>query len=199
MRVKLFLLIFTFTILSIKFTNESFAITYQCQIAIPAYVPGNKCPPIYDTWVHVGTVCDPTRCSPPAMVTPPPSSCPVPAPVSPTPPAGIQSISKSPQFYTLCCCLPFTPPNPQTVPPTLNSTQPKAVWTALGLLATEPEYFIADILSLVLGIAGGIAFLLLLAGAFGYITSSGSPDAVMGAKSTITAALTGLAVIIFSV
>lgn len=38
-----------------------------------------------------------------------------------------------------------------------------------------------------------------LAGAFGYITSSGSPDAVMGAKSTITAALTGLAVIIFSV
>ncbi|MFH1388712.1 MAG: hypothetical protein ABII16_01305 [Patescibacteria group bacterium] len=66
-------------------------------------------------------------------------------------------------------------------------------------MATEPEYFIADILTLILGIAGGVAFLLLLAGAFGYITSSGSPDAVMGAKSTITAALTGLAVIIFSV
>ncbi|MFH2109501.1 MAG: hypothetical protein ABII16_03570, partial [Patescibacteria group bacterium] len=97
----------------------------------------------------------------------------------------LKSISKK-DYFECCCQFPYELPV-------------EAVGTALGVISAEPDVLIADVLSLILGIAGGIAFLLLLAGAFGYITSSGSPDAVMGAKSTITAALTGLAVIIFSV
>jgi len=89
--------------------------------------------------------------------------------------------------YSLCCCQP---------PDLINS---HAVNTEFGLIATETQYLIEDVMTLVLGLVGGIAFLLLLLGSLRYITAGGNPDAVSYAKSIITAALTGLAVVIFSV
>jgi hypothetical protein len=50
-----------------------------------------------------------------------------------------------------------------------------------------------------MGIAGGIAFLLIVIGAFQIILSAGNPDRVKAGKEMITAALAGLFLIIFSV
>lgn len=158
---------------------------YVCQTALPPFPPPPAVPPapIYDTWVYNATACNATFCTA--------------APAVPPPAGGIQSISNSGIFYKLCCCIAFRPPAAGAVLPA--DMKSKAVWTALGLLATEPEFLVADAVSLVLGIVGGICLLLLISGGFKYATSHGSPDAVMDAKNTITAALTGLAVIVFAV
>ena len=50
-----------------------------------------------------------------------------------------------------------------------------------------------------MGIAGGVALLLLLLGAFKWVTGGGDPKALDEAKDTITAALSGLFLIVFSV
>jgi hypothetical protein len=133
---------------------------------------GSK-PTLVDSWVDHGTGCG--VCAPYAG-----------APALPG--GGIGSISGTPGVtYDLCCC---------TAPKLVASS---AVATALGLIATDPQNLVADIVSLVLGIVGGVVLLLLISGAFKYATSQGSPDAIMDAKHTITAALTGLAVIVFAV
>jgi len=48
-------------------------------------------------------------------------------------------------------------------------------------------------------IAGGIAFLLIVVGAFQIVLSAGNPDRIKAGKEMITAALSGLFLIIFSV
>lgn len=56
-----------------------------------------------------------------------------------------------------------------------------------------------NIVTASMGIAGGIAFLLIVIGAFQIILSAGNPDRVKAGKEMITAALSGLFLIIFSV
>jgi hypothetical protein len=73
-------------------------------------------------------------------------------------------------------------------------------WTALGCLHTgDPQSFVGQILRIVLPIAGGIAFLLMIFGGLQIIFSGGNPDKVKAGKEMITAALAGLLLIIFSV
>jgi len=73
-------------------------------------------------------------------------------------------------------------------------------WTALGCLHTgNPQSFIAQILRIVLPIAGGIAFLLMIFGGLQIIFSGGNPDKVKAGKEMIVGALAGLLLIIFSV
>ena len=55
------------------------------------------------------------------------------------------------------------------------------------------------IITIATGVGSGIAFLFLLTGAFKLITSGGDPDSVQGAKETITGAIAGLLLIVFSV
>ena len=50
-----------------------------------------------------------------------------------------------------------------------------------------------------LGIAGGIAFLLMLYAGFTIVTSSGDPQRLQGGKELLTAAISGLLLIIFSI
>lgn len=73
------------------------------------------------------------------------------------------------------------------------------VWTALGCMPTGPEQFIAWLLPKVIGIAGGIAFLLILWGAFMVLTSAGNPEKLNEGKDIIVSAIVGLIVILFSV
>src|SRR3989344_7788630 len=75
----------------------------------------------------------------------------------------------------------------------------KNINTALGCLSTNPQTFAATFITWAIGIAGGVAFLLVLLGAFQYITASGKPEQMQKAQETIISALTGLVVIIFSV
>ncbi|MEW6609975.1 MAG: hypothetical protein AB1414_21440, partial [bacterium] len=50
------------------------------------------------------------------------------------------------------------------------------VWTALGCIDVSPQGFISWLLQKVIGIAGGIAFLLILYGGFQILTSTGDPE-----------------------
>lgn len=73
-------------------------------------------------------------------------------------------------------------------------------WTVFGcLLTSNSESFVNQLLTIVLGIAGGIAFLFMIFGVLQIILSAGNPDRVKAGKEIIVAALGGLFLILFSV
>lgn len=71
--------------------------------------------------------------------------------------------------------------------------------TALGCVPVKVDSFVVWLLPPLFGIAGGISFLLMVYGFFLMSTSSGDPKAVQGAWETITSAISGLLVSIFSI
>lgn len=78
-----------------------------------------------------------------------------------------------------------------------DSTDP---WinTAIGCVPVKIGPLVTWLLPYLFGIAGGISFLLMVYGFILMSTSGGDPKAVAGAKETITSAITGLLVAIFS-
>lgn len=73
-------------------------------------------------------------------------------------------------------------------------------WTAIGCLETEnPSAFIGTLLTFGIGIAGGIAFLLILLGGFQMMTAAGNPEQLNAGKELVGSAITGLLLIVFSV
>lgn len=77
--------------------------------------------------------------------------------------------------------------------------QESGVWTAIGCIQTTPEGLINTFLPFGIGIAGGIAFLLILFGALQVMTSAGNPEKLHAGGELITAAISGLLLIIFSI
>ena len=75
----------------------------------------------------------------------------------------------------------------------------EGIKTGLGCIPTDPTGLVEKILQIAIGVSSGIALLLLIAGSFKILTSSGDPKAVMGAKDTITSAIAGLLLILLSV
>lgn len=71
-------------------------------------------------------------------------------------------------------------------------------WTAIGCIETTPQGFITQFLTFAIGIAGGIAFLLILFGGFQMMTSAGNPERLTAGKELVGAAISGLLLIIFS-
>jgi len=72
-------------------------------------------------------------------------------------------------------------------------------WTALGCLPTsDSQEFIGWLLMFLIGIGGGVAFVLMLVGSFQVLTSSGNPEKIQAGKQLITSAIAGLLLIIFS-
>lgn len=71
-------------------------------------------------------------------------------------------------------------------------------WTAIGCIETTPQGFISQFLTFATGIAGGIAFLLILFGGFQMMTSAGNPERLTAGKELVGAAVSGLLLIIFS-
>ncbi len=71
--------------------------------------------------------------------------------------------------------------------------------TALGCIPVEMDKFMAWILPYLFGIAGTIAFLLMVYGFILMATSSGDPKALQGAKETVTSAIMGLLVSLFAI
>jgi len=71
--------------------------------------------------------------------------------------------------------------------------------TALGCIPIETNEFITWLLKWLFGVAGGIAFLLMVYGFILIATSSGDEKKIAGAKETITSAVIGLLVCIFSI
>lgn len=73
-------------------------------------------------------------------------------------------------------------------------------WTAFRCLGGDsPSEFVADFIKLGTGLGGGIAFLLILFSGFQRITSAGNPEKLHEAKELMTAAISGLLLIIFSI
>lgn len=76
----------------------------------------------------------------------------------------------------------------------------KGIKTAIGCInADGTGGIIKEIFRLGTGIAGGIAFLLILFGGFQIMTSTGNPEKLNEGKELIASAVTGLLMIIFSV
>ena len=70
--------------------------------------------------------------------------------------------------------------------------------TAIGEISIEPEGFVKRIFSLVLGLAGGIALILIMISGYKMMASQGNPEAIVAARDQLLSAVIGLLFIIFS-
>ena len=73
-----------------------------------------------------------------------------------------------------------------------------SIGTAIGNIAIDPKSFVTNTFSIVLGLAGGIALILIILAGYRYMVSQGNPEAVKAANEQLTAAIVGLLFIIFS-
>src|SRR3989344_1296590 len=72
--------------------------------------------------------------------------------------------------------------------------------TGLGVcINNDPASLVNQILQIAIGVAGGIAFLMLVYGAFRMIFSQGNPESIQDAREIITGAIIGLLLVVFSV
>ncbi len=71
--------------------------------------------------------------------------------------------------------------------------------TAIGNICPTTEALFASFFRIGIGVAGGIAFLLIVFGGFKIITSAGNPEQMNEGKEVVTSAIAGLLLIIFSV
>ena len=73
-----------------------------------------------------------------------------------------------------------------------------AVDTAIGEISTEPTIFVKSIYSIVLGLSGGIALVLIIIAGYKFMASQGNPEAIKSATERLTSAVIGLLFIIFA-
>lgn len=73
------------------------------------------------------------------------------------------------------------------------------IQTGIGCIPTEAAPFASFFLGYILGIAGIVAFFLIVLAGFQILTSAGNPEKLEGAKQLLTAAVVGALFIIFSV
>lgn len=71
--------------------------------------------------------------------------------------------------------------------------------TAIGCIHTKPIEFTKDALKFIIGIGGGLAFLMMLLGAFQMLTSAGNPETLQAGRDRLTSAIIGLLFVIFAV
>jgi hypothetical protein len=80
-----------------------------------------------------------------------------------------------------------------------NPSAINVVCTALGDIPTDPAALVVWILKYAILMGGGIAFLLSMWGGITIILGAGNPEKINEGKETISAAVTGILFIIFSV
>jgi len=107
------------------------------------------------------------------------------------------------------CCKPKNnspvPPRPERyfTPPCGNtigaSGKCDSVNTALGPIRTDVAGLTKSLFGILLGLAGGVALLLIIAAGDQMMTSQGNPEKVKEARERLTSAIVGLLFIIFSV
>lgn len=71
--------------------------------------------------------------------------------------------------------------------------------TAIGCIHTNPAEFVKDLMKFVIGISGGLAFLMMLLGAFQMLTSAGNPETLSAGRDRLTSAVIGLLFVIFAI
>jgi hypothetical protein len=102
------------------------------------------------------------------------------------------------------CCIPLykypppAPPGPLDLDCETNGVA--GINSAIGCIPVEANIdFVAFIIRFATGIAGGVSFILIIYSGFMITTSAGNPERVQAGKELLTAAITGLMLIIFSV
>ena len=104
---------------------------------------------------------------------------------------------------TFNCVCEAPPPGSSPAPPgkgTCIVGGKGGIETAIGCIVVEgPSDFVESIFGLLLGIAGGVAFVLMIVGAFQVLTSTGNPEKIQAGRELITAAVTGLLLIVFAI
>lgn len=71
--------------------------------------------------------------------------------------------------------------------------------TAFGPFPTTPWEFANRFVTIAIGVAGGVSFLLMIYGSFRLMFAAGNPESVQHGRQIITAAIVGLIVVLFSV
>lgn len=71
--------------------------------------------------------------------------------------------------------------------------------STFGCIPTNPVQLVSLILQIGLGIAGGIAFLMMVYGSIKLISSAGNPESISQGKEFLTYAILGMLIIVFSV
>lgn len=84
------------------------------------------------------------------------------------------------------------------VDPNFKNRKCIEVQTAIGNISAEPQGFVKSIFTLVLGLAGGIALILIILAGYRFMASQGDPEKIVVARQQLTAAIVGLLFIIFS-
>lgn len=96
---------------------------------------------------------------------------------------------------------------PEPVAPTIPPFNPdycikddptSGIQTGIGCIKTSVSDFVKSIFGIVLSLAGGVALLLIIYSGYRMVVSAGNPEALQGARETITAAIIGLLFIIFA-
>jgi hypothetical protein len=70
--------------------------------------------------------------------------------------------------------------------------------TAIGPISTEPQKFVQGIFSIVLGLAGGIALILIIISGYQIMASQGNPEALAAGRGRLVGTIVGLLFIILS-
>lgn len=84
--------------------------------------------------------------------------------------------------------------------PTKTKPNPHpGIATAIGCIHTNPAEFVKDFMTFVIGISGGLAFLLMLLGVFQMMTSAGNPETLNAGRERFTSAIIGLLLVIFAI
>lgn len=73
-----------------------------------------------------------------------------------------------------------------------------SVDTAIGNISTDPQGFVRAIFGIVLGLAGGIALVIIIISGYRFMASQGNPESITNARQQLTAAIVGLLFIMFS-
>lgn len=124
---------------------------------------------------------------------PPSSSVPTPGPGAGTVPAGkpitTSSGAKVCQPGDLTCTTGGGTPCDGT----------NGIATAIGCIHTNPIELVKDLFKFLVAIGGGVAFLMMLLGAFQMITSAGNPETLQAGRDRFTSAIIGLLMVIFAV
>ncbi|HSD98924.1 MAG TPA: pilin [Patescibacteria group bacterium] len=110
------------------------------------------------------------------------------------------------------CCEPANKSSVPPPPPTGTQAPPcnqysgggtkgycTEVSTAFGPIKTDVAGLTKNVLSILLGLSGGVAILLIIAAGYQLMTSQGNPEKVKEGRERLTAAIVGLLFIIFSV
>ena len=85
------------------------------------------------------------------------------------------------------------------VPKCTDDPNHPAIATAIGCIHTNPAELVKDFMTFIIAISGGLAFLMMLIGAFGMLRSAGNPDSLHTGKDRLTSGIIGLLFVLFAV